>query len=46
MDRVYLITNSTGRRYIGLSEDVGHRLMQHHAGESRWTAKHRPWTLT
>jgi putative endonuclease len=45
MYRVYLITNATGRRYIGLSEDVAHRLEQHNRGESRWTAKYGPWKL-
>jgi len=35
--------NITGKRYIGLSEDVGSRLQQHNNGESKWTARHRPW---
>ena len=41
--RVYVIRNEAGRRYIGLSADVGQRLVQHNNGESKWTAKHRPW---
>ena len=45
MYRVYLIKNEQGRRYIGLSADVASRLAQHNAGESKWTAKHGPWTL-
>ena len=43
--RVYVIRNSEGRLYIGLSEDVAHRLEQHNAGESKWTAKFGPWDL-
>ena len=43
--RVYMIRNAQGRRYIGLSEDVGHRLVQHNSGESKWTAKFGPWDL-
>jgi len=43
--RVYVIRNASGRRYIGLSEDVFHRLGQHNAGESKWTAKYGPWEL-
>ncbi len=43
--RVYVIRNASGRRYLGLSEDVTHRLGQHNAGESKWTAKFGPWDL-
>jgi putative endonuclease len=41
--QVYLLENSVGRHYIGLSEDVAARLAQHNSGESKWTAKYRPW---
>ena len=43
--RVYLIENLQARRYIGISSDVPTRLDQHNRGESRWTAKFRPWTI-
>jgi putative endonuclease len=43
--RVYVLQNATGRHYIGLSENVPERLAQHNAGESKWSAKHRPWKL-
>jgi putative endonuclease len=43
--RVYLIKNSADQRYIGLSDDVVRRLEQHNRGESKWTAKYRPWGL-
>jgi predicted GIY-YIG superfamily endonuclease len=43
--RVYILQNPVGRHYIGLSEDPITRLHQHNAGESKWTAKYRPWHL-
>ena len=42
---VYVLQNLAGRYYIGLSENVTARLVQHNAGESQWTAKYRPWVL-
>ncbi len=44
-DRVYVLCDAAGRRYIGLSEDVQHRLDPHNAGLSRWTRSRGPWTL-
>ncbi|HVU15444.1 MAG TPA: GIY-YIG nuclease family protein [Candidatus Didemnitutus sp.] len=43
--QVYVIINLDGRRYIGISENVAIRLGQHNRGESKWTAKNRPWSL-
>jgi putative endonuclease len=43
--QVYLLENSTGRRYIGFSEDIGARLQQHNSGVSRWTRGKGPWRL-
>jgi len=43
--QVYILRNPKGRRYIGVSEDIHHRLARHNAGVSKWTAKHRPWAL-
>ncbi len=43
--RVYLIENPAARRYIGLSEDVALRLIQHNAGISKWTRGKGPWAL-
>ena len=43
--QVYVLRNPSGRHYIGLTEDVSNRLTQHNAGESKWTAKFRPWAL-
>jgi predicted GIY-YIG superfamily endonuclease len=43
--RVYVIQNSEGRFYIGLSENVETRLIQHNAGVSTWTRGRGPWSL-
>jgi predicted GIY-YIG superfamily endonuclease len=43
--RVYVLRNPQGRLYIGLTEDIVIRVAQHNAGESKWTAKYRPWIL-
>jgi hypothetical protein len=37
---VYVIQNPDGRFYIGMSEDVATRVVQHNSGVSKWT-KHR-----
>ena len=41
----YVLRNGVGRSYIGVSSDPVRRLAQHNAGESTWTARHRPWSL-
>jgi predicted GIY-YIG superfamily endonuclease len=43
--RVYVIQNSDGRFYIGISEDVATRVVQHNSGVSKWTKHRGPWTL-
>jgi len=43
--QVYILINEGGKRYIGLSEDVDKRLEQHNEGQSKWTAKYRPWSI-
>jgi predicted GIY-YIG superfamily endonuclease len=43
---VYILWSEGGRRfYIGISEDISHRLSTHNEGRSRWTARYVPWTL-
>lgn len=42
---VYVIRNSEGRHYIGVSIDPENRLAQHNNGDSKWTRKHLPWQL-
>ena len=40
MYHVYILWSDQGRRfYVGLSQDIAHRLAQHNAGDSRWTAR-------
>jgi len=43
--RVYVIQNSEGNFYIGITEDVEMRLAQHNDGVSKWTKSRGPWTL-
>ncbi len=43
--RVYVLRNTEGRFYIGLSEDVLTRLHQHNEGKSSWTSSRGPWSL-
>jgi putative endonuclease len=43
--RVYVLRNAAGRRYIGVTDDVDRRLVQHNQGVSRWTRGRGPWNL-
>jgi len=43
--RVYIIRNPQGRHYIGLSDDVKRRVLQHNDGVSNWTRSRGPWNL-
>jgi len=43
--RVYVLQNTAGKFYIGLSEDVANRLGEHNTGRSRWTRGKGPWSL-
>jgi putative endonuclease len=43
--QVYVIRNEAGRHYIGLSEDVVQRLIDHNTGVSKWTKHRGPWHL-
>ena len=43
--QVYVLQNPKGRHYIGLSEDVQIRLLQHNQGISKWTRGRGPWEL-
>ncbi len=43
---VYVIWSDSSRRfYIGISENLAHRLELHNAGVSKWTSKFGPWRL-
>ncbi len=43
--QVYVVQNAEGRLYIGLSEDVSRRLVDHNSGISKWTKHRGPWSL-
>ncbi len=45
MYQVYVLINSAGQKYIGLSQDPQTRLFQHNSGISRWTKGKGPWTV-
>jgi predicted GIY-YIG superfamily endonuclease len=44
---VYLIESlaDCGRRYVGLTTDLRHRLQDHNAGKSTHTSKYKPWKV-
>jgi len=46
MVHVYVILSEvTGRCYVGISEDVPRRLSEHNAGKMKYTKAYRPWRL-
>jgi len=42
---VYVIQNSEGRFYIGMTTDLEERLLDHNNGVSNWTKHRGPWKL-
>ena len=45
MYQVYVLNNTAGQKYIGLSKDHQARLLQHNSGASRWTKGKGPWKI-
>jgi putative endonuclease len=45
---VYLIESESyaGQRYVGVTDDLKRRLLEHNAGKSSYTSKFTPWRLT
>ena len=43
--RVYVLRNSRGQFYVGLTDNIPRRLDQHNQGISRWTRSKGPWEL-
>ena len=43
---VYVLQSlSSGKHYVGMSQDIGQRLQDHNRGKSKFTSGHRPWKL-
>ena len=42
---VYIIENTSGKHYIGVTADLGQRLTKHNQHGSRWTKHKGPWCL-
>ncbi|NMC51529.1 GIY-YIG nuclease family protein [Candidatus Kuenenbacteria bacterium] len=42
---VYVIQCDEGKYYIGSTNDIARRLIQHNTGRSRWTSKYKNWKL-
>ena len=40
-----IISEKTGRRYVGMSNDPEKRLLQHNAGYTKSTKAYRPWAI-
>jgi len=40
-----LISEKTGRRYVGMSKDPEKRLIQHNSGFTKSTKAYRPWKI-
>lgn len=45
MYRVYVIQSEAGKFYVGLSEDIHRRLLDHNEGLSKWAKGKGPWHL-
>jgi len=46
MWNVYILKSSTGRRYyIGVSQNLEKRLIDHNRGKTKSTKPYRPWVL-
>jgi len=42
---IYILENPTGKKYIGVTEDIGQRLHDHNSGISKWTKGKGPWEI-
>jgi putative endonuclease len=42
---VYVLKNPAGRFYIGVTDNVCRRVIQHNSGISNWTRGKGPWAL-
>jgi len=40
-----LLSEKTGRRYVGMSSDPQRRLLEHNGGHTKSTKGYRPWVI-
>ena len=47
MAYVYILQSihHTERFYVGTTQDIERRLLEHNTGKSHYTSRHRPWKL-
>ena len=45
MYQVYILNNTKGQKYIGLTQNLQTRVLQHNSGLSRWTKGKGPWSI-
>jgi predicted GIY-YIG superfamily endonuclease len=46
MWHVYILkSRESGKRYVGMSQDVNNRIAEHNSGKSKFTSGHKPWEL-
>ena len=45
MFSVYILQNSKGAFYIGMTDNVARRLTQHNSRKSKWTKSRGPWRV-
>ena len=41
----YVLQNPRGQFYVGITDDLTRRLLQHNTGKSKWTKSRGPWRL-
>ena len=43
---VYVLVSLTSKiRYVGMTQNLSRRLLEHNAGKSKFTSGHLPWTM-
>ena len=42
---IYVLRNKEGKQYIGQTNNLSRRVIEHNSGFSRYTKKKGPWTL-
>ena len=46
MYTVYVLSSLTDKKsYVGMTDDVERRLMEHNSGRSSYTSRHMPWKI-